>query len=416
MKFGVAIDLGTTNIAASLIGLSDKKVLIEKSRINPEISYGTDVLSRVKAIIDKKESLKEMQKMVIEEINDIIEEFISLINISSDDIIKLSISGNPVMEHIVIGFSPISIGIAPYRPLFFDPKILSPDEIGVNINKDGKVIIMPIISGFLGGDTVGLILATGIHKDRDISLALDIGTNCEIILRSKDKIFATSAPAGPALEGFGIKNGMRWEDGAIERVEIKDSEVIINVKGDISPKGICGTGIIDIVAELFKNEVIEPSGRIKNREEIYNNLYLRIIENDTDNEFIIYRDKNITITVSQSDVRMVQLAKGAIWAGIEILKRACSLDDKAINRLFIAGLFGENIRKESLKNIGLIPEELCEKILFVGNTSLKGAQLVIISNELLREVEYISKNIEYIELSGNKEFEELFIKGINMEA
>jgi len=277
---------------------------------------------------------------------------------------------------------------------------------------------MPNIAGFVGGDTVAVILASGMHKSKEIKFAIDIGTNGELVMGNKDRLISCSTAAGPAFEGARIVFGMRASNGAIDIVKIKKNEVEINTIENSKAIGICGTGLIDAVAELRKNGIINDSGKMLKKEElpehIPNFLKERIVKNEKYGTSFILVDKNNTrtgkdILLTQKDVRETQLAKGAMYAGYNILKKILGIKDEDITEIFIAGAFGNYIRKTQAKCIGLLPDISTEKIKFIGNAAGAGAKMVLLTKELKQEACEISKNTEYIELTVRKDFQDEFM-------
>lgn len=408
-NFGAAFDIGTTTIVASLIDLENCTQQKTISIPNPQSKWGKDVLSRLTAILDKPDILITLQKEVVNACNSIIKTLAD-----TEDISIAAIAGNSVMEHIFLGISPLSLAKVPYRPAFKEAKMLKPTETGLALNPKGYVYTFPLIGGFVGGDTAAGILSTEIHRADNCCLLIDIGTNNETVLGSKKGLFAASTAAGPAFEGGTIKHGMIAQDGAIQGIEIIDDMVTLDVIGSKTPLGICGSGIIDSVAKLLSAGVIDKTGRIKSRDEVKGNLANRIKEQGQGgNEFILYKDAKREVTITQNDVREIQLAKGAIQAGIKLLFKKARANPAHINKVFIAGAFGSSINKDSLAGIGVIEKEWLDKVVFVGNAALNGAKLAICSKEKRKEAEWIAKNTKYISISGSLHFQDEFLKGMN---
>lgn len=410
MQYGIAFDIGTTTIVGSLVDL--EKCKEEKTAFlpNPQIKWGKDVLSRVLAASENADTLKSMQQAAVGACNEIIK---NLTN--PKDVQFVTVAGNSTMEHLFFGVSPASLARVPYKPSFKDAKKINAAAVGINIKKDADVYIFPLIGGFVGGDTVASILSTEVHKTKEYCLLIDIGTNNETVLASEKAVFATSTAAGPAFEGGGVKWGMIAKNGAIQEIKIEDEKVVLDVIGNRIPEGVCGSGIIDIIAKLLCAEIIDKSGRIKNRNEIEGNLANRIKEQgqaEQGNEFVLYKDAKREITITQKDVREIQLAKAAIQAGIKLLLKKAGTTVDEIKKVHIAGAFGSNINKQSLARIGVLEKEWLHRVVFVGDAALDGARLALCFEEKQKEAEDIAKRTKHISLSGSAHFQKEFIKGM----
>jgi uncharacterized 2Fe-2S/4Fe-4S cluster protein (DUF4445 family) len=305
--------------------------------------------------------------------------------------------------------------MSPYIPVFQGSLKLNAHSLGINVNKEAILYTAPNISGYVGADTVGVILATSLEKSEEILLAVDIGTNGEIVLGNKEKILACSAAAGPAFEGAQIKQGMRASIGAIEKVEITD-DVYIEVIGNAKPIGICGSGLVDAVAELVNVGIINKGGKILSPDEVPDlpdTLKNRIVQGQHGFDFVLYRGENSIndVSLTQKDVRELQLAKGAIYAGIKILAKELGAELKDINRVLLAGAFGSYIRVESAKTINLLPHELT--IEQVGNAAGVGSRMVLVSDKEKERASYIANKVKYIELSTRADFQDEFMMAMD---
>ncbi|MCK4325799.1 DUF4445 domain-containing protein, partial [bacterium] len=382
------------------------------SRINPQIIHGDDVISRINYIIAKDNGLEELHYLVVKVINEMINELCEKAKIERKNIYKMAVAGNSTMQHIFLKVSPENLGSIPFSLVVNEGIEVKAKKIGVEINPDGTCFLLPNIAGFVGGDMVSVILATGILESKDIKLIVDIGTNGEIVLGNRDRLIAASAAAGPAFEGARISQGMRASSGAIEKVII-NKDVIINVIGDTPPSGICGSGLMDAVAEMLRIGIISKGGRISSQEELKGKvsdfILARIMTRNGQNDFLLGKGNERSIFITQRDVRELQLSKGGIKAGIRILKKILSIEDKDISEVLLAGAFGNFIRRSNAKRIGLIPDLPSEKIKFIGNAASSGAKLVLLSGDLEKKVDLISKKTEYIELSTRKDFQEEFV-------
>ena len=412
-SYGIAVDIGTTTVVVSLVNLKDAHEIGVASVLNPQTKYGLDVLSRIVYSNESQESLISLQNLIISAINGMIERLCAQFCIDRESIYEVVVSGNPTMLHLFLGISPYSIGRSPYKVVFRKGLTVKAHELGMSISNFGMVYCLPSVSGYIGADIVAGAIATDFYKERVPSLFIDLGTNGEIVLHHKSKTIACSCAAGPTWEGMNISCGMIASEGAIEMVELTDGSVKFQAMGDKAPAGICGSGIIDTVAELIKSGFVDSSGRLRKVEE-NSALTKRLLNENEELRFVLVEASlsanGKEISISQRDIRQVQLAKGAISSGIKVLLDEAGIGWKNISRVFVAGAFGKHLRIESLKRIGIIPEEARDKVLFVGNTSKEGAMLCLLSLEKRKEAEEISENIQYIELSTYPEYEKLFIK------
>ncbi len=403
---GVSFDVGTTTIVGYLIDLENNKILSTYAITNPQIAYGDDVISRIGFALEN-EGLRKLQEIVVEALNTVIKGLLKRSKFSKDDIFEVSIAGNSAMLHLLLGIEPYSLSRIPFVSAWKSSQYFPAKEIGLEINKRGWVYILPIIASFVGADTSGVILATEIYNSKGVNMAIDIGTNGEIILSVDGNLTVTSAAAGPALEGARISRGMRSEIGAIDKVEIKEGKVEISVIGGKEPRGICGTGVVDAISELLKIGIIDKSGRLKKRDELKGKIPESLLSRLRDNSFVLFEGED-EILLTQKDIREVQLAKGAIRSGINILLKSKGYSEKDLNELMVAGGFGNYMKKESAIRIGLIPPVDKEKIKLVGNAAGEGSCITLLSLDERKKLEEVVKDIEYIELAKNPRFMEEF--------
>lgn len=418
--FGVAIDIGTTSLVVSLVNLCTAEEVAVVSSVNPQNSIGEDVISRIKHAVTHEHGLYQLQSKVITAINSLLEKLCVRSNIGVENIYELSIAGNTCMLHLLLGIDPGPLAFAPYVSAFRESLSVKASDLGICIAPQGQIYTMPVISAYVGADIIAGILATGLHHRKDPVLLIDIGTNGEIVIGWSEKIVACSAAAGPAFEGMNIACGMRAEKGAIEGVRFKD-DAYLNTIGNVAPIGICGSGLIDLIAELLKKKIIDKSGRLLKRKELKLNeigkFSRRIIETKDGVRFLLV-EKSLTehgndIFLTQEDIRNVQLAKGAISAGVRILLKECNFEEDDISEVFIAGAFGYHVRPESLVRIGLIPPSWQNKVTFVGNSAKTGAQIILLNNKAREEANSISSVVNTIELATRPDFEEEFIKAMS---
>lgn len=412
---GMAVDIGTTTLAGYLIDLVSGQELEVISMLNPQTKYGCDIISRV-THVEEENSLEKLHKMIIDGINNLIDKAVENSGVSSEDVCILSITGNTFMHHFFLGINPSGLAHYPNTPVIDKGLKFKGKELGLKINPGGIVFLIPVACGFIGADAISVIMDTELDRADKVKLVLDIGTNGEIILGSREKVLAAcSAAAGPAFEGPQISCGMRAVKGAIEGVKFKDGDIELSVVGNVKPKGVCGSGLIDIVAGLLNKGIVNPRGRILSAEEIDNltedSLKQRIKKIKKTNSFLVV-DKDSTshgkpIYITQKDIRELQLAKAALYTGIHILLDNYKIKSEDLEGIYLAGTFGGYLNPESACTIGLLPPDLIDKINVVGNAAGSGAKLVLLSRKELNRAESISKKIEYVDLSSHSQFNSL---------
>ena len=398
-ELGIALDIGSTGISAYLVDVDTGRVINRKSSLNPQVQYGSDVLSRISYSINNLKGKDTLKKVVILKLNEIILKLVKdKKNINK--IYKVSISANTIMLHMLLGLDTYEISRAPYKPKFLDEKKLNPKELGIKINEEGIITILPSISAYLGADILSGALASGFHHKEYNSIFIDIGTNGEILARSNNEIIGTSTAAGPAFEGMNISCGCRVESGAIDTFKIIDEEIKFTTINNKEVQGICGSGLIDIISELVKKNVILKSGRFNSK--LKGKLALKI----KNKKFYITEN----IYLSQKDIREVQLAKAAISAGMILLLREVDLNIKDIKEIIIAGAFGYYLNSENIKIIGLIPKGFIGDINFVGNSSIEGSRLSLVNNDFIKEMVKLKGEIRILDISLETEFQDCFIR------
>lgn len=418
-SFGLAIDIGTTTVVAYLMDLNKGTVVTSGAVTNPQHVFGADVISRITHASDGPDKLRQLQVKVMDALNEIIAQLCEAAGVSSQEIYQAVVVGNTTMSHLFLGLNPTYLATIPFIPVFRQGVEVEAQELGLNILETAKVVVLPNIAGYVGADTVGVMLAAGLDRLPGISLAIDIGTNGEIILASKDRIITCSAAAGPAFEGAEIKCGMRAADGAIEGVYIEE-DVELDVISGGKARGICGSGLIDAIAQMRKIGIIESSGRFTSKADQLAKLppavYERLRSDEQDNEFVLVWGQNTAtgedIVLSQKDIRKLQLAKGAIMAGIQILLQEMGVSVEAIDRVLIAGAFGNYIKKESAVVIGLLPPLPLERIDTIGNAAGDGAKMALLSKEERIRAETLASRTEHVELSTRMEFQKVFMKAL----
>ncbi|SFR03847.1 ASKHA domain-containing protein [Desulfoscipio geothermicus] len=415
---GVAVDLGTTSIVASLLDLNTGKQLSTASATNRQNIYGADVISRITYCMENKGGLEKLHAMVVEVINGLIDELCNINGITSTDIYQVTVVGNTTMTHLFTKLDPSNLALSPFIPVTTRRMVLEARDLGLHAAPHAQVHVLPNIAGFLGSDTVSVVLATGIHRDGGTKLVIDIGTNGEIVLAGRGEIVACSTAAGPAFEGAQIEYGMRAAEGAIEEVIIGE-DVEIKTIGGYAARGICGSGLLDAVAGMIAAGIIDASGKIIAPEEASHlppQLQKRLGKGDGGKYFVLATEEETTIKgpvlITQKDIRELQLAKGAIKAGIQILLADQEIEPGELDKILLAGTFGNYIKKESVITIGLLPSIAPEKIEFVGNAAGMGAQMALISENLRMEADRIAERIRHVELASHKDFHNQFIEAL----
>ena len=412
--YGVAFDIGTTTIVGSLLNLCDGSELAITAQMNPQVSFGDDVLSRIEHSASCSDCLDELSGIVKSTVAEMIDNLCRQADISHDNIYEVTFAGNTTMEHLLCGIDPTPLGKVPFVPAYARGLLLDAKDFGIPVNHNGKVYVFPVIGGFVGGDTVAGILATNLSDQQGAVLMIDIGTNGEIVLAKDGQLWAASTAAGPAFEGARITYGMRATTGAIEKV-VFDGDIQYSVIGNVNAVGICGSGLIDLAAEMLKSKMITSTGQLLGANQLPENLpqaiAQRIYEGDNNQvEFLISQAnqgrKDLRVVLTQRDIRELQLAVGAIRAGVKIMLKKAGVETKDINRVLIAGGFGSFIRRTNAQTIGLLPTEIDhEKINYVGNASLAGAKWALLSSNARRRAEELARKTKHIELSLDTNFQ-----------
>ncbi|MFA5553954.1 MAG: ASKHA domain-containing protein [Phycisphaerae bacterium] len=412
--FGVSLDIGTTTIVAKLINLRDANSIAVESDYNPQMRYGDDVISRI-SYADDEQKLAELQRIIIGCVNSLINKLCEKASVSPHDIYELTAVGNTAMNHIFLGLPVKQLGQAPYNAYSLDAHDLKAEELGISINPQAVIHTVENIAGFVGSDTTAAVLAGGMDLAEQISLLIDIGTNGEVVLGTKDKLLCASCAAGPAFEGARISSGSRAIRGAVESVILDDDDIDIDVIGDCSPVSLCGSGLLDAAAVLLDLGVIDSSGRFIQaqplRDKLPPKIFRRVIQKDSQPAFVIAFDKENnepSVVITQKDIRELQLAKAAIRTGIYFLMKNLNISDSDIGQVFLAGAFGNYLRKDSALRIGLLPKVAPEKIHFIGNAALEGAQ-IILRNSLARELAgKLARGIKYVEIANQPDFADVY--------
>jgi uncharacterized 2Fe-2S/4Fe-4S cluster protein (DUF4445 family) len=412
-SYGVAVDIGTTKIASYLVGLNNGRTIHASAAMNPQIPFGEDVITRITYAQKDFQNLKELQAKVIQEINAMIKEHSEKTNVKPRNIYEIAIVGNTAMHHLFLGLNPKFVALSPFVPVIQGSYDVKASSLNLNINPNANVYILPVIAGFVGADSVADILATEIYKSKKLSLLIDVGTNTEIIIGNRDGLAACSCASGPAFEGVHIKHGMRASSGAIERVKIDPETLEVSYKtiDNKSPIGICGSALIDAVAEMYKTEIIDSNGKINSN---LKSVRIRKGEDGVYEYVLAWQKETLTrdIVITQKDIRELQLAKAAIYVGAYILMKKIGIKPSEIEQVFIAGAFGNYIDPENAQVIGMYPKVPLDKVKFCGNAAGVGARIALLSEKTRKIAEKISEKVKYIELAAEPSFQSEFIKAM----
>ncbi len=451
--YGLAVDVGTTTVAAYLCNIATMEVLDTVSMMNPQCKYGEDVMSRITYHMMHEDGLAKMSGDIIEGINSLVtqaceathppkkgkknngsdkEEDEKMVQdkpypcLTPSDIIDMTIVGNTAMHHILLKLNPEHMGVAPFPPVVHKSMDIKSRDLGIQINESAYVHILPNEAGFVGADNVGVLIAEEPYKKDEMQLIIDIGTNGELVLGNKEKLISSSCATGPAFEGAQLAFGMRAAPGAIERIKIdpETHDVDYKVIGrnawrsyseakEMEAKGICGSGILDVLGELYRSGVILKSGRFNSKQK--NSRFRKNSENNQP-EFVIAWANETTIgkdiVITQKDVRQIQLAKGALYCGCKLMMRRMGIDK--VEKVKIAGAFGTHVDREKALIMGLFPDCEIDNIISIGNAAGDGARAALLNREKREEANWVSRNVEYIELTVEKDFQQEFMEAMQI--
>jgi uncharacterized 2Fe-2S/4Fe-4S cluster protein (DUF4445 family) len=406
---GLAVDIGTSKIVGYVVDLTTGQTVGIGSIENPQVMHGEDVISRITFAMAGYEKLRVLQKLAVEGVNDVLHGACTQADVDPNDIYEVTIVGNTAMHHFLLAIQPKYLALSPYTPAIRKSINVKAKELGIKIHRNGNVYVLPIIAGFVGADAVGDVLSSGIHESAEVSLLLDIGTNTEVFVGNAEDILSCSCASGPAFEGAHIKHGVKAVTGAIEKVRITPDTYKVEYEtiGDVKPVGLCGSAMVDVVAEMLRSGIISHHGRFNSSIETPR---LKSVNNVL--EFVLaWGNETATrkeITVTQKDINEIQLAKAAMFTGCSILMKRKNVKREDLDRVFIAGAFGSYINPENAKFIGLVPDVPTEKIKFVGNTAITGAKTALTSREARETAEAISRRARYLELAIDPDFSQEF--------
>jgi uncharacterized 2Fe-2S/4Fe-4S cluster protein (DUF4445 family) len=419
--YGLAIDIGTATVAAYLCNLRSGELLATESMMNPQMSCGEDVMSRISyTVAHPGDGLERMHGLIIDGLNRLISDITRKCGLAPEDILELTIVGNTVMHHFFLRIDPQYLGLAPFPPVVRQSINLKARDLGLKAHPSASVHILPVEAGFVGADNVGVLIAEEPYHQDQMVLIIDIGTNGELVMGSRKILTSSSCATGPALEGAYIKFGMRAAPGAVERVRFYPETLDVDFKvvgeqpwrsesKDVRARGICGSGIIDAIAEFYRNGIIEKSGRFNP-----NVQSSRLRTTGGKPEFIIAWQEETSIgkeiAITQTDVRNVQLAKGALYAGAKLMMKKLGVDE--LDKVILAGAFGSYIDKEKAMILGMFPDCDLANVYAVGNAAGDGARIALLNREKRGEAEQIARKVGYVELTIEADFQKEFIEAL----
>jgi uncharacterized 2Fe-2S/4Fe-4S cluster protein (DUF4445 family) len=416
--YAIAIDLGTTTLAASLIETAGGRRRAMTGSLNPQRRFGADVVSRLEAAVGTYANLREMSLLIRSELWRLTGELSETTGIPWSDVRQVAVAGNPAMQHLLLGFPVRSLAFPPYLPLTTGATIRTAAELGWQ--GETPVYIFPSPSGYVGGDTVAFLYGQLENQAENRSspaaaatLFLDMGTNGEIALVVDEMVWATSAAAGPAFEGGNLSCGMAALPGAISSVSFESGRVRLATIADAAPIGICGSAAIETVTGLLEQDIIEAGGRLLDSSEIPSNLATRVIVHQGENAFVLHRDAQHLLVLTQGDIRQVQLAKGAIRAGMDVLADKARIHFQALTEVILTGSFGAVLQPEWLKTIGIFDEGMVHITRFTPEGALTGVERAITAGDGFASVERLARRFRVVPLSGTPLFETLFMQQIN---
>ncbi|MFK7892414.1 MAG: ASKHA domain-containing protein [Granulosicoccus sp.] len=421
--YGLAIDVGSTTIAGHLVNLVTGEILVSGGAMNPQIRFGEDLMSRVSYVMMNPGGEKQLTDAVIEAMNTLVDEVCQDASIDRSEILELSMVANPVMHHLLLGINPVELGGAPFALATDESMDLEASALGIVVHPQARVYLLPCVAGHVGADTAGMVLCEQPHKNTELTLLVDVGTNAEIVLGHSSRLLACSSPTGPAFEGAQISGGQRAAPGAIERVRINRQtlEPRFSVIGcetwsddpqfpsgimDTGVTGICGSGIIEVVAEMFLAGIIDADGVINGA---LADTCQRIQANDRTFSYLLYEGE-VTICITQNDVRQIQLAKAALYAGVRLLLDR--LGDEKIERIRLAGAFGSHIDVKYAMVLGLIPDCDLQQVASAGNSAGTGALMALLDKNARKMIEDLVRHIEKVETAVEPAFQQHFVEAM----
>jgi uncharacterized 2Fe-2S/4Fe-4S cluster protein (DUF4445 family) len=422
VRYGLAIDLGTTTVVATLLDLSTGTPVAVRSMLNKQQPFGGDVISRISATMLDPTALQRLRDAAQSTLAELAEEVCTEAGVDPTHVYEVALAGNATMTHLVLGIDPEPLGVAPFVMSSKDFPDLLATELGLTLHPRARAYLFPSLGAYVGGDIVSGMLASGMDRDKRLRLFIDVGTNCEIVLGDSSRLLSTAAPAGPAFEGASIRCGMRAADGAIEVVKLAPDGVSLQVIGDVDPVGLCGSGLVDAVAELVAVGLLDTSGRllgVEQARERVPGLADRLVELDGGERVFVLHwsgevgDVEHAIYLSQRDVRELQFAKAAIATGWQLLIEEFGAEVADVQQVLLAGSFGSYLSAASAVRIGLVPKVPVLRIVSAGNVAGEGAKMALLSVREREGARTLLEEVHYVELSDRTDFNDLFVEQLS---
>jgi uncharacterized 2Fe-2S/4Fe-4S cluster protein (DUF4445 family) len=424
IRYGIAYDLGTTTVVATLLDLNTGTPVAVKSMLNKQQPFGADVISRISATMMDSTALDRLRSFAQQTLAELSAEVCEEAGVDPLNVYEVALAGNATMTQLALGIDPEPLGVAPFIMVSASFPDVQASELGINVHPRAKAVIMPSLGAYVGGDIVAGALASGMDRDKRLRLFIDVGTNCEIILGDGDKILATAAPAGPAFEAASIKCGVRAASGAIETIKVVDGELEIGTIDNTKAIGICGSGLVDACASLVQLGLLDNSGRFVPQEiaeKVAPKVANRLVEREGERVFVLTwggkeGDLNDCVFLTQRDVRELQFAKAAIATGWALLLEEFGVAESEIQQVLLAGSFGSYLSPASAVKIGLVPKLPVMRIVSAGNVAGEGAKMVLLSAQERNGATALLESIDYIELSDRADFNDKFVERLSFPA
>ncbi|MFR9807036.1 ASKHA domain-containing protein [Pseudonocardia sp. RS010] len=417
--FGIAFDLGTTTVVATLLDLATGTPVAVASRLNPQQSHGADVITRISATMTDPTALDRLTALAHQGLDQLAGEVCADGEVDRGEVYEIAVAGNATMTHLALGLDPEPLGVAPFVMASRSFDGLTAADLGVRVHPRARAYVFPALGAYVGGDIVAGALASGMDRDRRVRLFVDIGTNCEILLAAGDRLLATAAPAGPAFEGAAIRCGMRAAPGAVEGVKISDDDVVLQVIGDVEPVGLAGSGLVDAVAAMVAAGLVDGSGRLVTADApgVPPGLAARLRQVGQERVFVLHfpgddkaGDPARALYLSQRDVRELQFAKAAISTGWQLLLEEQGLTSADIAQVLLAGSFGSYLAPAAAVRIGLVPEVAPVRVVSAGNVAGEGAKMALLSVRERAAARALLEEVHYVELSDRADFNDRFVE------
>jgi uncharacterized 2Fe-2S/4Fe-4S cluster protein (DUF4445 family) len=419
LAFGLAVDVGTTSVVSTLLELASGEVMASVSSLNPQAPFGGDLMSRIAFAQWSPPNRRKLQSRILGLLNQHVDELARRSGVLPRWIYKVTVVGNTGMHHLLLGIDPTHVGLSPYAAVTRHPIVLPARELFLKVHPQARVCCLPLVAGFVGADAVAATLATRLDESAEVRALVDIGTNGEVVMGTRDRLLACSAPAGPALEGAQVRHGMRGAAGAIDRVEVAGDDLRVHVIGDGPPRGICGSGIVDALAVALDLGLVDWTGliQVEARDRLAPALARRLEQRGEERVLVLVPAgegaEGREVVLTQEDVRQVQLAKGAIASGVRLLQAVLAVPDAALAELMLAGGFGNYLSIRSAIRIGLIPPLPAERVRYVGNAAALGGQLALLSERERARAAALADRIEHVSLAAHPGFQDLFVDSMS---